>query len=96
MTTAHSHFATRLASPLMHGLLERAFGQFAALLHTRSTRRAAPNRELQLSAAKPTRSQLFREMQHEKWLGKPCIRVMTPPAARPKDLYRRPLQNPHA
>ncbi len=96
MSTAHCYLATRLVSPFIHGSFERALGQLAALMPDRSTRRVAPNPEHRPSAAKPTRSELFRAMQHEKWLGKPCTHVMTPVPARPKDLHRRPLQNPHA
>ena len=87
--------ATRVANPLAHGPLERAFGHLSALMHLRGARRAAPNPGQQPSV-KPTRSELFRQVQHEKWLGKTPTSVMLLSAARPKDLHRRPLQDPHA
>lgn len=95
ITHSHSIVATRLANPLALGSLERAFSHLAALVHLRSERRAAPNPEQQPSA-KPTRSELYRQMQREKWLGKPPTAKTVPSAARPKDLYRRPLQDPNA
>ena len=95
ITHRQSTVATRLANPLAHGPIERAFGHLAALMHLRNARRIAPNPG-QKPAVRPTRSELFRQMQHEKWLGKTPTTVRMPTAARPKDLHRRPLQDPNA
>ena len=97
ITPSHSStLATRVANPLAIGRIERVFGHLAALVQTRGDRRAAPNPERQ-PRAKPTRDELFRQVQREKWLGKRPTGAAAPAAvARPKDLHRRVLIDPNA
>lgn len=95
ITHSHSLIATRLASPLALGRLERVFGHLAALVQNRGERRAKPDPTPEPPAqTKPSRSELFRQMQREKWLGKRP--AGTAAAARPKDLHRRVLIDPNA
>ncbi len=95
MNITHSQctVANCLANSLTLGRLERAFGHLAALVQTRSERRAAPTTE-QPTEVKLSRSELFRQVQREKWLGKRPTGAAT--AARPKDLNRRVLIDPNA
>lgn len=96
ITDRNSTAVTRFANPLALGRFERTFKNLAALVHARGERRAALVKASGQRPAGLTRSEVFRQMQHEKWLGKSVIQVAAAETARPKDLHRRVLQDPHA
>ena len=92
-----SPVAAPFANPPALTRIERTFSNLAALVQARSARRAALLAASRKNPARLTRSEAFRQVQHEKWLGKrPTAGAGAAASPRPKDLYRRPLQDPHA
>ena len=91
--------STDLPATLALGRIERALTSLAAMIHARNLRRAAEAASSHHGPAHMSRSEAFRQVQHEKWLGKPPIAtpgVAGAASARPKDLHRRVLQDPNA
>ncbi len=85
-------------APLALGRVERVLTHLAALIHARNLRRTAQADSRRQGPARVSRSEAFRQVQHEKWLGKPPLAtpgVAAAASARPKDLHRRVLQDPH-
>ncbi|MEO8250293.1 MAG: hypothetical protein ABI589_13075 [Burkholderiales bacterium] len=72
--------------------IERTFSNLFNLVKAREKR---PNQLRQQNKARQTRSEAFKEVQREKWLGVRTITVAEPQPPRPRDLHKRILQDPN-
>lgn len=75
--------------------IERTFTNLFNLFKARTERRDQLQRQVQ--EKRLTRGELFRQVQHEKWLGgSRAPQRRQSPAQPPKDLYKRVLLDPNA
>lgn len=75
--------------------IERTFANLVDLVRARRERSDRLQHQAQ-QTARPSRSEIFKQVQHDKWIGNGARHGAAPSGVPPKDLYKRVLLDPNA